>query len=496
CNGEVKQVVQQNVSTQLNLPHSPDLKLESVIPDAGKVDGTATLDRHQLVAIQYDVPPKTNPSQDGGAQRATAEEWFQVSGLKAGPGTGNAQIQVSVTDVASIQGNPVITSDSVRQRDSKVVGSVLETDAIAKEGTPDTAKSDRQAVEVILSQLGEPKDTPGVNTGAILNGRDVNRLVVEFNVDGKSKAPVQLLANNLGSVPRPEMTTMDKATLTGPATPADSDKTQSESGREETVMNSPGQTVYSNSRSTSQQTASLEGTAIAKEVSPEVNARAAHSLTGFEANAPTDRAQPMSGEKPAIKLQVLPESGAPVNGGGLVSRTASLGEVDQSVIDRPSTPSSAQFWTQAEKASVISQLIEKVHLLNASKNSELMISLKPEFLGRLSVHATMLDDSLVATITADSPAVKSLLESHIPNLQHSLQEQGLSVSKISIVQGNELSFSTYDYSHTSQHHNLQSQQHSRSPWLNPIAPVESDLEESEALTDCAFEPNQSIHLIA
>ncbi len=495
-NGEVKQLAEQTVSTQLNLPIAPDYKLVSVIPVAVKENMTATLDRHQLVTIQHDNLSKAIPSQDGGAQGATAGDFLQVQGQRAELGTGNAQAQVSVTAEASAKGNLLILSDSLHQPNPQVAEADLERNAVAKEGTADTAKATPQINEVILSQVGEPKDSSGMKADAILNARDVNRLVIEFNDNGKSKDPVQSSANALGSIPKPETATKDRVTMVGSATTGDDDGTQPELGKEETVMSSSERTVFSNFKSPSQQPAVSEGTAITREVSQDANAREAHPLTGFEANTTTDRVLRASAEKPSIKPQVVPEPGAPGNGGGFVSRTASFGGVDQSTMDRPATPGSAQFWTQAEKASVISQLIEKAHLVSASKNSELTISLKPEFLGRLSVHATMLDDSLVATITAESPAVKSLLESHIPNLQHSLQEQGLSVSKITVVQGNELSFSGYDYSHSSHHHNLESEQNSRAPWLNPNTPVEPDIEESEGLTERVFQPNQSIHLIA
>lgn len=96
-------------------------------------------------------------------------------------------------------------------------------------------------------------------------------------------------------------------------------------------------------------------------------------------------------------------------------------------------------WGQVEKAQLVSQIVERAHLLG-QKQSELMVVLKPEFLGKVNLHAAMVDNQLVATIVAESASVKQMLESQISSLQTALHEQGLPVAKVEIVQGSQLSF--------------------------------------------------------
>lgn len=96
-------------------------------------------------------------------------------------------------------------------------------------------------------------------------------------------------------------------------------------------------------------------------------------------------------------------------------------------------------WSQVEKAQLVSQIVERAHLLG-QKQSELMVVLKPEFLGKVNLHAAMVDNQLVATIVAESASVKQMLESQISSLQTALHEQGLPVAKVEIVQGSQLSF--------------------------------------------------------
>jgi len=96
-------------------------------------------------------------------------------------------------------------------------------------------------------------------------------------------------------------------------------------------------------------------------------------------------------------------------------------------------------WGQVEKAQVVSRIVERAHLLGKNQ-SELMVVLKPEFLGKVNLHAAMVDNQLVATITAESASVKQMLESQLSSLQTALQQQGLPAAKVEVVQGSQLSF--------------------------------------------------------
>ncbi len=110
-------------------------------------------------------------------------------------------------------------------------------------------------------------------------------------------------------------------------------------------------------------------------------------------------------------------------------------------------------WSQLERAQVISQIVERAHLLAGKHQSEITVVLKPEFLGRINLHATMIENQLVARIVAESASVKLMLESQLGTLQASLQEQGLAVAKVEVLQGNQLNFSDLSSSHhASQQH--------------------------------------------
>jgi flagellar hook-length control protein FliK len=149
-----------------------------------------------------------------------------------------------------------------------------------------------------------------------------------------------------------------------------------------------------------------------------------------------------------------------------------------------------------DKAVVISQLIEKANWISGKQGGELLISLKPEFLGRINLQASMVDHALVATITAESPAVKSLLESQIGTLQQSLYDQGLPVSKIVVVQGNDMSFASFGsgQAHAEQH--FPQSQPARMPFVPGFQPVESEPGAMDVLPVFHHTSNRSLNLMA
>jgi len=68
----------------------------------------------------------------------------------------------------------------------------------------------------------------------------------------------------------------------------------------------------------------------------------------------------------------------------------------------------------------------------------------------------MVDNQLVATITAESTSVKQMLESQLSSLQNALHEQGLPVAKVEVVQGSQLSFADLGAGQSSSQQHLES----------------------------------------
>jgi flagellar hook-length control protein FliK len=96
-------------------------------------------------------------------------------------------------------------------------------------------------------------------------------------------------------------------------------------------------------------------------------------------------------------------------------------------------------WTQIEKSDIVSQLLEKARSLRLDRSSEIVVSLKPESLGRISMRASLVDRTMVATIAAESDKVRQLLQLELPAIQKSLQETGI-VAKVAVSEQSDLNF--------------------------------------------------------
>jgi len=98
-----------------------------------------------------------------------------------------------------------------------------------------------------------------------------------------------------------------------------------------------------------------------------------------------------------------------------------------------SATASSEILTEPQKASVFSQIVDKAHLLVKDDNAEIVIALKPDSLGRITLRASMVDNELVTTIVTESHAVKSVLQADLPSLHAVLQEAGVDSAHVIVV---------------------------------------------------------------
>lgn len=81
---------------------------------------------------------------------------------------------------------------------------------------------------------------------------------------------------------------------------------------------------------------------------------------------------------------------------------------------------------------IISQVAEKVSVILERGKSEMVIELKPDSLGRLSLKVVAENGTVMAKFTADNLQVQRLLESNMQMLKESLERQGIVVQDLSV----------------------------------------------------------------
>ncbi len=89
------------------------------------------------------------------------------------------------------------------------------------------------------------------------------------------------------------------------------------------------------------------------------------------------------------------------------------------------------------KKEIISQIVEKAKVILTDEKSEMVIDLKPDHLGKLSLKIVTERGNVMAKFVAENEQVKAAIESNMDSLKESLTKQGFSVQGFSVSVGQE-----------------------------------------------------------
>lgn len=94
-------------------------------------------------------------------------------------------------------------------------------------------------------------------------------------------------------------------------------------------------------------------------------------------------------------------------------------------IAKTETAAPAQTTEAATGAQVYDQLVDRIQTMRTDGQEQMVIQLKPESLGRLTIRLTMSEGGLVAQLAAANPKVQESLAAQAATLANTLSEQGL-----------------------------------------------------------------------
>lgn len=86
---------------------------------------------------------------------------------------------------------------------------------------------------------------------------------------------------------------------------------------------------------------------------------------------------------------------------------------------------------------IIKQIVEKLTISNSEKISQIKLTLKPEYLGDVSLKISSQNGVITAQFTAENQKIKEIIESNFNQLKEVLNSQGIQVSELSVNIGNE-----------------------------------------------------------
>ena len=90
-----------------------------------------------------------------------------------------------------------------------------------------------------------------------------------------------------------------------------------------------------------------------------------------------------------------------------------------------------------EQIDVLKQITEKVDVNILEDKSEMLIKLKPDNLGKVTMQISVENGNISAKFLAESQKVKEILESNMQELKDQLSKQGMAVQEMSVSVGND-----------------------------------------------------------
>jgi len=90
-----------------------------------------------------------------------------------------------------------------------------------------------------------------------------------------------------------------------------------------------------------------------------------------------------------------------------------------------------------ETIDIIQQVAEQVDVTLVEDKSEMVIKLKPDHLGKVTMQISVENGNVTAKFLAESQRVKEILESNFQDLKDMLNKQGMAVQDLSVSVGND-----------------------------------------------------------
>lgn len=86
---------------------------------------------------------------------------------------------------------------------------------------------------------------------------------------------------------------------------------------------------------------------------------------------------------------------------------------------------------------VIRQIVQRMTLRTEKQQSQMIIRLKPDFLGHVKLHVSTENQQVTVRMEAESSVVKDIVEQHMPHLKAELHQHGLHIEKFDVFVGSE-----------------------------------------------------------
>lgn len=166
------------------------------------------------------------------------------------------------------------------------------------------------------------------------------------------------------------------------------------------------------------------------EVDAQLNAQSTENATVVDTLSVTDK--PVSSEM--AKVEVASKDAEQPNSnqfGQFV--TLATNNLDNNIGSGvATTPTSAQ---ELAKYDIPGQIVEQAHLIKGTEDTQMVIKLKPEHLGELTLKVTVENGTVSASFHSDNSQVRGMLETSLAQLKQDLTTQGIKVDTVGVYGG-------------------------------------------------------------
>lgn len=100
---------------------------------------------------------------------------------------------------------------------------------------------------------------------------------------------------------------------------------------------------------------------------------------------------------------------------------------------------------------IVNQIVDQARLTNSAQNSEMVIKLKPEHLGELTLKVAVNNGLVTATFHSNNSDVRSVLEASIVQLKQEMVNNGIKVNYVGVYAGLDQFFSGGQHGNSGQH---------------------------------------------
>lgn len=151
----------------------------------------------------------------------------------------------------------------------------------------------------------------------------------------------------------------------------------------------------------------------------------------------SDAAYQDGGQLTGEKKQLPGQNTDSVSDSNSVSTNAFPGLLDQQNVSGKtsvlsSNPNQPSQHVVHDPYDITSQIVQQAHLLKNDQNSEMIIQLKPEHLGELTLKVAVENGTVSTTFHSSNAEVRNILESSIPQLKQEMSNQGIKVDYVGV----------------------------------------------------------------